>query len=354
MDQYLSFLDYVFLGNTVLVYLRAVFFFFSFLFLFFLFRKLIVKNIAVFAKRSKTLFDDKLVAFFNRIPFIFYFVLSLYFTLFFVDVSAGFRFLFNSVFLVVIVCYSIFFIQSFVEYLLTSMFLKRGRGDAKRSATTVFGIMVLVKLLLWSVGGLLVLSNFGIDVTSLIAGLGVGGIAIALAVQNVLGDIFSSFSIYFDRPFEVGDFIIIGSDQGTVKKIGLKSTRIETLGGEELVVSNKELTSTRVQNFKRMKRRRVSVSLHFVYDTSTTALKKVKALVEKVVSSVDGVEFSRCHFIDFGEYSLVFEVVYFIDSAEYDFFLDRKEQINFALRDVFEKNKIEMAFPTQHVILSKD
>ena len=236
-----------------------------------------------------------------------------------------------------------------VDFGLRKMAKKKGNEDA----SAFQGMRLVIKILLWSIGFLLVLSNLGFDITSLIAGLGIGGVAIALAVQNILGDIFSSFSIVFDKPFKVGDYIVIEPDRGIVKKIGLKTTRLETLQGEELIISNKELTSARVQNFKKMKQRRINFNVGVTYETSPAKLKEIDALIEKIIKGVKDVEFVRCHFQGFGDFSLNFEVVYLVKSGDYAVFMDKQEEINFAIVNAFTKNKIDMAYPTQTLFVKK-
>ncbi|QQR83532.1 mechanosensitive ion channel family protein [Candidatus Peregrinibacteria bacterium] len=211
----------------------------------------------------------------------------------------------------------------------------------------------MLKFVLWSIAVLMILSNLGINVSALITGLGIGGIAVALAVQTLLSDLFSSFSIYFDKPFEVGDFVVIGEHSGTIKRIGLKTTRIQALGGEELVLSNHELTNTRIQNFKRMQRRRILFSVGVVYGTTTDQLKKIPEIIKDIIDTVALADFDRAHFKHFGDFSLVFEIVYFLNSKEYVDYMNTQQSINLALREAFEKEHIEMAFPTQTVYVQK-
>ncbi len=230
---------------------------------------------------------------------------------------------------------------------------KKKGGSYKKKNTTYLALALIAKLILWTTGFLLVLSNLGVNISALIASLGIGGIAIALAVQNVLGDIFSSFSIYLDKPFEIGDYIIVGDHSGTVKKIGLKSTRIEALQGEEIVISNNELTTTRIQNFKTMKKRRIAFQIGLTYDTSSTKLKKVPKLIESIIEKTKNAEFSRAHFHEFGDFALKYEIVYYIHSGEYQDYMDAQEAINLEIHKAFEKEKIDMAFPTQTLHLEK-
>lgn len=180
-----------------------------------------------------------------------------------------------------------------------------------------------------------------------------GGIAIALALQNVLGDVFSAFSIYFDRPFEVGDFINVGEYSGTVKRIGIKSTRLQLLQGEELVISNRQLTTTSIRNFKKLTKRRAVFTLSVAANTPLKKLKRIPTIIEEIITSIDLIEFERVHFVEFGEFSYNFEVVYYIKTPNYAKYLKTREEINFAIIEAFEKENIVMPFPTQTIFLQK-
>ena len=211
----------------------------------------------------------------------------------------------------------------------------------------------IVKIIVWLIAIMLILQNMGIKITSLIAGLGVGGIAIAFALQNVLSDIFASFSIYLDKPFEEGDFIVIGTDSGTVKHIGIKSTRLKTLKGQELVVSNRELTEARINNFKKMEKRRVLFNVGITYHTPIAKMKKIPSFVKEIFKSVKDATLDRVHFSEFGDFSLNYEIVYFVKSKDYKKYMDINQKVNLAIKGKFEKEKIEFAFPTQSIYLEK-
>jgi len=194
----------------------------------------------------------------------------------------------------------------------------------------------------------------GIEVTSLIAGLGIGGVAIAFALQGILSDLFASFSIYFDKPFRIGDFITVGTDSGTVQKIGIKTTRIKTLQGEELVISNAELTTARVQNFKKMQERRGSLQFGVTYETASDKVKGINTTVEQIFESLKMGRLDRVHFTSFGDSALIFDVVFYSESAAYADFLDLQQAFNFALMDKFAKDGVEFAYPTQVVYLKNN
>jgi len=353
MDQLSEFLAQSYWGNTAQSYLLAAGFFLALLLFFLVFKSVLVSKLVKWAEKTGVRWDDKVFGLMARITPFFYFVISAYVPLRSLQLNPTFSFILNAVFVVVVVYQVVRLVLTLVEYTLDSMAQKRG-GKQESMKTTFYGLMLVVKMVVWTIAFLLVLSNLGVNITSLIASLSIGGLAVAFAVQNILGDIFNSFSIYFDKPFVVGDYIEMSNgDGGTVKKIGLKTTRLETLQGEELVVSNNELTTVRVKNFKRMKKRRVVLHFGLVYKTKSKDLSKVNDLAKKVIDDIESVEFNRTHFKEFGPHSLNFEVVYYVLSKEYLDYMDCQQEVNIALKAAFEKAKFEMAFPTQTVHLEK-
>ncbi|MCF7836778.1 mechanosensitive ion channel family protein [Candidatus Gracilibacteria bacterium] len=313
----------------------------------------ILKNLKKLAKKTETDLDDTLVEVLEEIPNYFYWLVSAFIAFHFLGTTNEFALkIVNGVFVVFLVFRLIAIIQKFINYTIAKVWLKDEKL-AEEKQTAIHGIKIIATILLWSIGFLLVLSNLGIEVSTLVASLGIGGVAIAFALQNILGDLFSSFAIYFDKPFQIGDYIVLGTDSGTVKKIGLKTTRITTLQGEELVVSNTELTSTRIKNFKRMKKRRIVFGFGVVYGTATTKLRKIPDLISKIIIKEEMAEIERVHFKEFGDFSLNFEVVYYVKNREYIDYMNTQQFINFAIKEAFEKEKIEMAFPTQTIYVQK-
>jgi len=194
---------------------------------------------------------------------------------------------------------------------------------------------------------LVILNAFDVNLSGIVIGVGVGGIAIAFALQNILSDVFSAFSIYFDKPFEVGDFIVVGPHAGTVKKIGMKSTRLQLLQGEELILSNREATTTSIRNFKKMEKRRVEFTIRVSYDTPTDKLKKIPEIIKKIIEKNKLTEFEMIHFTEFGTLGLHFQVVYHIKTGDYTKYLGVQQDINFAIKEAFEKEGIEMGYQTK-------
>lgn len=226
-------------------------------------------------------------------------------------------------------------------------------GEDDPQATTGLAIARLIgRIAVWSVALLLILDNLGVDVTALVAGLGIGGIAIGLAAQNILGDLFGSLAIVMDKPFVRGDFIILGPDHmGTVEQIGLKTTRIRALSGEQLVVANTDLLTSRIRNYKRMWERRIVFRLGVTYQTPREKLEKIPGIIRAAIEDRDGARFDRSHFAAYGDFALIFETVWFVSSPDYNTYMDIQQDIHFAIHKAFEDEGIEFAYPTQTVFV---
>lgn len=236
-----------------------------------------------------------------------------------------------------------------IAHILERERLSAGTGGG--TATTLAALGFVARLVLWSVLVLLGLHNLGVNVTALIAGLGIGGIAVALAVQNILGDLFSSVAIVLDRPFELGDFVIIDDTLGTVEHIGLKTTRIRSLSGEQIVVGNSQLLESRIRNYKRMAERRIVFSLGVTYETPHDLVARIPAIIREIIEARDGVRFDRAHFQKYGDFALVFEAVYYVLSPDYNRYMDTQQAINLGVLQRFQREGIAFAYPTQTLLV---
>ncbi|MEI8344854.1 MAG: mechanosensitive ion channel family protein [Candidatus Omnitrophota bacterium] len=214
-----------------------------------------------------------------------------------------------------------------------------------RNLTNVFS------WILWVLAVIFLLDNLGVNISALVAGLGIGGVAVAMASQAILGDLFSSISIFIDKPFMVGDFIVLDDYMGEVEHIGLKTTRIRSVGGEQLILSNSDLTKSRIRNFKRMHSRRIAFKFSIVYQTPSQKARRVSVIVREICDRIEGIKLDRVHFQALGEFALVYEVVYFVASADYNVYMDRQQEMNFRLKEAFESEGIEFAYPTQSIRL---
>jgi small-conductance mechanosensitive channel len=229
--------------------------------------------------------------------------------------------------------------------------VKRGRNLSNH---ILFVLKKVLQIIIYVFAFIIILGVLGQDLSGIVVGLGVGGIAIALAIQNILSDALTAFSIYFDRPFELGDFVVVGDYAGTVTKIGIISTRIQLLQGEELVISNKNLISTSVRNFKKLKKRRIAFDVKVTYDTSPEKLKKIPSIIANILKEVKLADLDRVHLRELDDFSLDFEVVYYITTGDYDKYMDIQQLINYGILEEFKKEKIELAYPTQKIFYVKD
>ncbi len=222
------------------------------------------------------------------------------------------------------------------------------------SVTTISALGFVAKLALWTIILLLALDNMGVNITGLVAGLGISGIAVALAVQNILGDLFASMSIALDQPFVIGDFIIVDNYMGTVQKIGLKTTRIQSLSGEQLIFSNSDLLNSRIRNYKRMYERRVVFGIGVIYQTPYEKLETIPEMIKEIIAEQENARLDRVHFKEFGDSSLNFEVVYYVKNPDFNVYMDIQQAINLKIFQRFAEEGIEFAYPTRTLFLNHE
>ncbi|MBU0706554.1 mechanosensitive ion channel family protein [Patescibacteria group bacterium] len=351
-EYFLNLLKLSYFGDTIQNYLIALGIFVGALLFFRILKNKIFAKLKLLTAKTKNDLDDEFIETLESIPGSLYFFAALYTAMQFLVFHSVIEKGVQIVLVILLIYWATRVASELIEYGLAKV-AKKQNGQREKN-TTYYALSLIAKIVLWATGLLLILSNLGVNISALVASLGIGGIAIALAVQNILGDIFSSFSLYLDKPFEVGDFIIVGEHQGTVRKIGLKTTRIEALQGEEIVISNNELTSSRVRNFKRMKKRRIVFALGVSYGTPHKILGKIPKIMKDVIQGVKKTTFDRSHFKAFGDHSLDFETVYYLESNDYTEYMNTQQKINLALVKAFEKEAIEIAYPTQTIYLHQD
>ncbi len=335
-----------YLGNTLLQYSIALLVFSVSVLCIMLVQRMFLNRFTTFSDRTKTMLDDAFAQMLSTIHPPFYWFVSFFVALQYLTIQGAFKAIIQNILVVWAVIQVVVALQIFIDFIISEKIAKKGKhGDV-----LVSGLLSgIVKIALWIIGGVFVLSNLGINVNSLIAGLGIGGIAVALAAQNILGDLFSSLVIYFDRPFSPGDYIVTGSTSGTVRKIGIKSTRIQALSGEEIIVPNKDIVAARVSNLKRMTERRVSMKIGVRYGTSTKKLEQIPGILEEVVSAVEHTDFKSAYLIDFGNSGLVFELVYIVRTREFSVYREAQQNIILGVLYSFEKQKISLAVPVPTV-----
>lgn len=348
-----TWLNYSFAGNMLREYVMAAIIFIVVFLVLKIFKKIIIVKLHRIAKKTKTDIDDFLIKVLDEIGWPLYVIVPLWFAVRTLQMPQILDTGVTYLTLIILTFYAILSLTKALEFGANRYVKEREKREKEVDRHVLDLLIRIAKGILWAIATLLVLANLGYDVTTLIAGLGIGGLAVAFALQNILSDMFASFSIYFDKPFKLGDFIVFGDKKGTVEKIGIKSTRLKTLLGDELVVSNRELTETQVHNYKKMKKRRISFSFGVTYDTSTKKMKKIPGMVQKIIDKIEVTDFDRAHFTSFGDFSLNFDVVYYLKKSEYRVFMDTQQEINLKIMEAFKKEKIEMAFPTQTIYLEK-
>jgi small-conductance mechanosensitive channel len=351
--SFTEFLNFYFLGNSTYQWLTAAVVFFATITLIKIFEMVVENRLKAFAKKTRTEIDDIILNAIKSIHWPFYVYAGVYIALGFLDIPAILQQWAYYIFLIGVTYYVIKFLQSFVEFG-TDKIISKTKEESEMNEGIVRMISTLIKIALWVVAMVLILANLGYNVTSLVAGLGIGGIAIALAVQNILGDLFNSLAIYFDKPFKIGDFVVVGEYMGIVKKVGIKTTRIQALQGEELVFSNSDLMSARIQNFGVMQKRRIVFTVGVTYQTSAEKLRAIPDMVKEIINKQEQVEVDRVHFKTFGDSALIYEVVYYVLTGDYNQYMDIQEQINLGIVNRFEKEKIDIAYPTQTVFIEKE
>ena len=351
-----DFLNQTFYGNTVYNYAVAVGIFILGIIVLTIFKKIILSRLKKWSETTATTVDDFLVRGIEKSVVPVLYLINFYLAIITLNLPREAKDVIDKVIIILATFFFIRVITSTLKYSLNS-YVKRKtpeEEDAERRLKQINGITLILSFVIWSVGFVFLLDNLGFEISAVIAGLGIGGIAIALAAQAILGDLFSYFVIFFDRPFEIGDFIVLGDFIGTIEYIGIKTTRIRSLNGEQVVVSNTDLTNSRIRNFKRMEKRRVAFKLGVIYQTTSRQLAEIPKLVRDIIESQQDVVFDRGHFQSYGDFSLNFEFVYFVLSSEYNKYMDIQQSINLKVYEEFEKLGIEFAYPTQTLFVSKN
>ncbi|PIR95167.1 mechanosensitive ion channel protein MscS [Candidatus Falkowbacteria bacterium CG10_big_fil_rev_8_21_14_0_10_37_6] len=315
-----------------------------------IFKTVVLSRLKNLAEKTKNEFDDIVINGLDAIHWPFNFFIAAYLAHKFLAVSQNVSATMYYVLIITVSYYIIRVLQAGVDIFIQGIVNKRPDKESKEMMRL---ISALIKIGLWLIAIMLILSNLGYNVSSLLAGFGIGGIVIAFAVQKMVSDLFSSLSIYFDKPFAPGDFIKIGEDMGTVKQVGMRTTRMQSLQGEELIVPNSEIVSAKIQNFGKMQRRRVAFSIGVTYNTPKKKLEAIPEMIKKIIKAQKKCTFDRAHFKTFGDFSLNFEIIYYVDSADYVEYMNIQQKINLAIVEVFEKEKIAIAFPTQTIHLEK-
>ncbi len=347
----MTFLDWIYFENTVRTWLLALLVAIFAMVALRIAMRLIIRRAIVISKRTETDIDDLVAHLLESTGFLFLLVLSLYMGSLALTLPQKATRLVNSVVVIALLVQSAIWATELLSYWIIR-YERQKKEEDPSSVTVVAALGFIGKIVLWSVILLLALANLGVNVTALIAGLGIGGIAVGLALQNILGDLFSSLSIVLDKPFVIGDFIAVDNYLGSVEHIGLKTTRVRSLSGEELVFPNSDLTRSRIHNYKSLSDRRVVFSIGVVYETSYEKLAAIPAMIQEIIEDQEQIRFDRAHFKDYGDFSLNFEIVYYVLNPDYYLYMDIQQAINLAILRRFNEEGIEFAYPTQTLFVS--
>lgn len=348
----MEFMDKIIWQNTVYEWLIALAVLTGGLIVLEIVKRILVRRILAIARKTTTDLDDMIADLFRTTKFFFLFVVSMKFASNFValpdNVHAFLRILFAIAFLLQVGIWG----NALIVFWFKRTMKERMEEDI--TGTTSLSIIKFIgRLVLWTVLLLVALDTAGVNVTAFITTLGIGGIAVALALQNILSDLFASLSIVLDKPFVVGDFIILDDYMGKVEHIGIKSTKIRSLGGEQIIISNSELTKTRIRNYKRMEERRILFTLGVTYQTPAEKLEKIPGVIREVIEQTPMTRFDRAHFMTYGNFSLNFDVVYYVLSGEFLDYANVQQAINMEIYRRFQKMGVDFAYPTQTLFIEK-
>lgn len=349
-----SLLAFSLYGNSVQQWLIAVaaavatFFVLRFL------KGVITRRFKKLADKTSNKLDDFVVELFASVHSALLAVVAIYIAVTLLTLPDTYAVILTKVLLLGLLLQAALWGTALVNFVLQQYLASKENEEERNATLTMTGPMRFLGIMVvWTLILLLALDNLGINITALVTGLGIGGIAIALAVQNILGDLLASLSIILDKPFQVGDFIIIDDLMGTVEHIGLKTTRMRSLSGEQLVFSNSDLLKSRIRNYKRMQERRIVFGFGVLYQTTYEQLKAIPEMVKSIIDATDFTRFDRAHFAKYGDSSLDFEVVYYTTSPDYNIYMNMQQEINLELFRCFQESGIGFAYPTQTIFIEK-
>lgn len=344
-------LQQTFYNNRVLDYIIFLSVFIVGLIVIQIFKVIIVRRLDVWAKKTEHTLDDLLIHLIEKKVLPLLYLGAFYLGVQSLTLTPTAAKVLNISVLVILAVFTTRFFLALINYAVQNYWLKKEENASKKQVIRI--ILIAIKVLLWAIVIVLFLDNIGVKISALVAGLGIGGIAVGFALQAILKDLFNYFVIFFDRPFEIGDFIIVGDYMGAVEHVGIKTTRVTSLGGEQLVFSNTALTDSRIRNYKKMAKRRVVFKLGVTYQTSHEKLKEIPGIITNIIKGVNDTTFDRAHFSSYGDFALIFEVVYYVMSNDYNKYMDIQQEINLKINEEFAKRTIEFAYPTQTLYVSK-
>ncbi|MEL6581920.1 MAG: mechanosensitive ion channel family protein [Cyanobacteria bacterium J06621_12] len=341
-----TFLAANFAGNQLYDYLIAAVILFISVISIRIIKRSAFKSLRNWAAKTENIYDDAIINILERYLIPIAQVASLYLALENLVLNPILKRAVDVMAVVIFSILAIRLISAGLEYLLKIYWINY-QPDNVNLEQSINALIPALRILVWLIGVVFLLDNLGFDISAVVASLGIGGVAIALASQGVLQDLFCYFAILLDRPFELGDFIIVGDYLGTVEYVGIKTTRLRSINGEQIIMANSDLVGSRIRNYKRMRQRRIVFKFGVVYQTSAEQLAQIPHLLQEIISKTENASCDRAHFAGYGNYSLDFEVVYFINTNDYSVYMNAQQSINLAVKAKFSECGIEFAHPTQ-------
>ena len=344
---FLKLLDYKYFNNTLLDYLIFISVIITGFIIITIIKKVVIHRVKKLSEGTETTIDDFFITTIERniLPLLYFGILL--FSTRYLKISKFIEQGTHVILIILFTFYGIRMLNMLIGYFMTDYMSQKIEDEEKPSIPK--GVITLVKVIVWIFGVIFLLDNLGFKISTVIAGLGIGGVAVALAAQAILKDLFSYFVILFDRPFEAGDFIVMDEYMGTVERIGIKTTRIRSTGGEQLIVSNTKLTDSNIRNFKRMKKRTSVLTIGVSCETPIKKLPEIPSIIEKIIKNIDDTTFERAHLKSYGDYTLNYEVLFFINTTDYTRYMDIQQEVHIAILQDFQERGIELPYPTQQV-----
>lgn len=348
----MDFLDYTFFNNSISDWLKTLAIAIVFFAVLHFVKSILLGKFSSVVRKTKNNLDDALLKIIGQTKDVFILFLGILCGIRVLNLPENWLAIINKIFFIAAALQVGAWLVGLINHL--TSYQAKGKKEDKREKTTIYAFGLFGKIIIWIIISLVILQNAtGMKVDALITSLGIGGIAIGLAVQNILKDIFASLSIFLDKPFLVGDYITVGEIGGTVENIGLKSTRLKTLLGDEVIFSNSDLLESQIHNYRKMERRMVVINIGVASDTPYKTLKSLPALFEEIITKQENASFDRANLSEIGEYTLNFEVVFHIESADFTLYMNTKEAVFLEIIRRLQEKDVVMPYPTRAVILNK-
>jgi small-conductance mechanosensitive channel len=340
-------------GNSVQDYLQTLVIFFLFFFGFCFAYHILIKRLETWAKHASTDIAELMVAMLSRLGNAVFFVLALYFSTSSLRLPPAFQTLIHALLVIIITFRCTFLVQEALRYAIRHAYQRKRAKNDPIIESTVSNIIGVLRWIIWLAAMLFLLDNLGVNITTMVAGIGITGIAVGLAAQTILGDAFSAFAIFLDKPFEVGDFVTVDNYMGNIEHIGIKTTRIRSLSGEELIFANSDLTKSRIKNYKRMGDARGVINFSLAFSTPAEKLRQARDLTQEIIKTTPHVRIDHVHLMNFGPSAYTFEAAYYVETSQIDKSMDIQQEICFQIAERLAKIGIIAAPPAQDIIVKK-